>query len=108
MAQLEPPQQTADSIPERRLGRRSYSISPASTFDSGAPAVPLAPSADANYTGGLLGMFADLAGSDPNQPAPLGDEQEQAKLQALEDRLTSTGSINDAWAWYKARLASRR
>jgi hypothetical protein len=36
------------------------------------------------------------------------DEQEQANLRALEDRLTSTGNINDAWALYKARIASRR
>jgi murein DD-endopeptidase MepM/ murein hydrolase activator NlpD len=106
--QPEPPQQTADSIPERRLGRRTYSISPASVFDTGAPAVPLAPSADANYSGGLLGMLAAPAGSDPNQPAPPDDEQEQADLQALEDSFTRTGSINDAWALYKARLASRR
>jgi hypothetical protein len=56
-------------------------------------------------------MFAGKPGFDPqspNQPAPLDDEQEQAKLQALEDRLTRTGSINDAWALYKARIASRR
>jgi hypothetical protein len=57
----------------------------------------LVSSGDTNYTGGLLGMFAALAGSDPNQPAPPDDEQEQANLQALEDRLTSTGNINDAW-----------
>jgi hypothetical protein len=107
-AQLEPPQQTADSIPERRLGRSTYSVSPASVFDTGAPAVPLAPSADANYSGGLLGMLAAPAGSDPNQPAPPDDEQEQADLQALEAKLSSSGNINDAWALYKACMASRR
>jgi hypothetical protein len=105
----EPPQQTADSIPERRLGRSTYSVSPASAFDTGAPAVPFVSSSDANYSGGLLGMFAALAGSDPSKPAPSpDDEQEQANLQALEDRLSSTGNINDAWALYKAGLTSRR
>jgi hypothetical protein len=108
--QPEPPQQTADSmpVPERRLVRRTYSVSPASVFDTGAPAVPLVSSDDANFSGGLLGRFASLAGTDPNQPAPPDDEQEQANLQALEDRLSSTGNINDAWALYNARTASRR
>jgi hypothetical protein len=108
--QPEPPQQTADSmpVPERRLVRRAYSVSPASVFDTGAPAVPLVSSDDANFSGCLLGRFASLAGTDPNQPAPPDDEQEQANLQALEDRLSSTGNINDAWALYNARTASRR
>ena len=106
--QPEPVQQTADSKPERRLGRSTYSVSPASVFDTGAPAVPFVSSGDPNYSGGLLGMFAALAGSDPNQPAAADDEQKQANLQALEDRLTSTGNINDAWALYNARIASRR
>jgi hypothetical protein len=104
----EPLQQIADSIPERRLGRSTSSVSPASVFDTGAPAVPLVLSGGANYSGGLLGMFAALAGGDPNQPASPDDEHEQANLQALEERLTSTGNINDAWALYKARIASRR
>jgi hypothetical protein len=62
----------------------------------------LVPSRDANYSGGLLGMFAALAGSDPNPPVSPDDEQEQADLQTLEDRLSSSGNINDAWALYKA------
>jgi hypothetical protein len=70
--------------------------------------VPFVSSGDANDSGGLLGMFAARAGSDPNQSASPDDEQEQANLQALEDRLTSTGNINDTWALYKARIASRR
>jgi hypothetical protein len=50
-----------------------------------------------------------LAGGDLNQSAPSSDdEQEQANLQALEDRLSSTGNINDALALYNARIASRR
>jgi hypothetical protein len=106
---LEPPPQTGDSIPERRLARATRSTSPAPAYDPIA-AAPLVPSDDANYTGGLLGMFAGKPGidpQDPNQPAPPDDEQEQAKLQALQDKLTRTGSINDAWELYKARLASR-
>jgi hypothetical protein len=70
--------------------------------------VPFVSSDDANYSGGLLGMFAALAGSDPNQPAPPDDEQEQVNLRALEDRLTSSGNIRDAVALYNARQASRR
>jgi hypothetical protein len=56
-------------------------------------------------------MYAALAGTDaqdPNQPAPPDDAQEQANIQALEDRLTGSGNINDAWALYEARKASRR
>jgi hypothetical protein len=109
--QPEPPQQTAGSIPERRLGRSTLNRSPAPADVPGAVAAPLAPSVDANYSGGLLGIYAALAGTDPqdpNQPVPPDDAQEQADLQALEDRLTGTGNINDAWALYKARMASRR
>lgn len=106
-----PPQQTAGSIPERRLGRSILNRSPAPAYVPGAVAAPLAPSVDANYSGGPLGMYAALAGTDPqnpNQLAPPDDEQEQANIQALEDKLTSTGNINDAWELCKARLASRR
>ena len=55
-------------------------------------------------------MFAGKAGTNPQNPnqPPLDDEQEQADLQAIEDRLTRTGNINDAWELYKARIASRR
>jgi hypothetical protein len=90
---------------------RTYSISPATGYDPGAAAPPLAPSDDANYTGGLLGMFAGKSGADPqnpNQPGPLDEEQQQVDLQALEDKFSSSGSINDAWELYKARIASRR
>ena len=37
----------------------------------------------------------------------LDDEQQQAKLRALEERFASSGSINDAWELYQARVASR-
>jgi hypothetical protein len=98
-------------MPERRLGRSILNQSPAPAYDPGAAAAPVTPSVEANYSGGLLGMYAALAGTDPqdpNQPAPPEDEQEQANIQALEDRLTRTGNIRDAWALYNARKASRR
>ena len=105
------PPQTAGSMPERRLGRSTYSVSRAPLFDTGAPAVPFISSDDANYLAGQLDRLAAMAGIAPqsvNQPKPSpDDEQEQADLQALETRLSSSGNINDAWALYKARMASR-
>jgi hypothetical protein len=77
-----PPLQT-DSMPERWLGRRVVTPSPASVFDRGAPAVPFVLSDAPDFSGGLLGKFAALAGTDPQKPPD--DEQEQADLQALED-----------------------
>lgn len=94
-----------------RLVRSILNQSPAPAYDPGAAAAPRAPSGDANYSGGLLGMYAALAGTDrrdPNQPAPPDDEQEQANIQALEARLSSSGNVNDAWALYNARQAGRR
>jgi hypothetical protein len=38
-----------------------------------------------------------------HQPAPPDDEQDQANMQALEARLSSSGNVNDAWALYNAR-----
>jgi hypothetical protein len=106
----EPPLQ-ADSIPERRLARRTYSVSSAPAYDPGAAVAPLVPSDDANYWGGVLGRFAGKPGFDPqsqNPPAPPDDEQQQADLQALEAKFSSSGDINDAWALYNARKAGRR
>ena len=42
--------------------------SQASTYDTGTPAAPLVPAADANLSGGLLGRFAALMGVDPSNP----------------------------------------
>jgi hypothetical protein len=53
-----------------------------------------------------LGRGADPQGQ--KQPAPPDDEQEQANIQALEARLSSSGNVNDAWALHNARKASRR
>lgn len=103
----EPPQQTAVAKPERRLGRRTYSVLPASV--TGATAGPFDSSDDANFSGGVLRRFAALAGIDPNQSAPPpDDEQDLADLQALKARLLGSGNINDAVALYQARKASRR
>jgi hypothetical protein len=81
--------------------------------DIRAPAVPLAPSDDPNFSGGLLGRLAALARIDPpnpNQPAPppLDDEQEQADIRALDAKLSSSGNIWDAVALYNAIKSSRR
>jgi hypothetical protein len=79
--------------------------------DIRAPAVPLAPSDDPNFSGGLLGGLAALAAIDPpnpNQPAPPDDEQEQVDIRALEAKLSSSGNIRDAVALYNARKSSRR
>jgi hypothetical protein len=93
-------------VPQRRLGRQVVNPSSASVFDTGAPAVPFVRSETPDFSGGLLGRFAALAGTDPQTPPD--DEQEQPDLQALEDRLTSSGNIRDAVALYNARRASRR
>jgi hypothetical protein len=106
--QPDPPQQAVGGKPERRLGRRIVNQSLAPAYDPGAASAPLAPSDDPNFRGSLLGKFAALAGSGPNQPTAPDDEQEQADLQALEARLSSSGNINDAWALYNARKARRR
>jgi hypothetical protein len=71
----------------------------------------LASSDDPNFSGGLLGRLAVFAGIDPpnpNQPVPLDDEQEQADIQALDAKLSSSGNIRDAVALYNAIKSSRR
>jgi hypothetical protein len=93
-------------MPERWLGRRVVNPSPASVFDRGAPAVPFVSSEAPDFPGGLLGRYAAVAGADPQIPPD--DEKEQPDLQALEDRLTSSGNIRDAVALYNARRAGRR
>lgn len=78
-----------------------------------APAAALAPPDDANFSGGLLGRLAAVAGMNPqnrSQPAPatLDDDGEQADMQALEARLANSGNIRDAVALHNARRSSRR
>ena|ERR1700716_938594 len=97
-------------MPERRLGRRILNPSPTPAYDPGAAAAPLAPSVAANYSGGLLGRLAAVAGIDPNQPAPPSpdDEQAQADIRALDAGFSSSGNIRDAVALYNARRSNRR
>jgi hypothetical protein len=105
------PSQTG-SKPERSLGRGVANPSQASVAGTRAPATPLAPYDDPDYSGGLLGRFAALARFDPqnpDQPAPPPtDDEEQANLRALDARLSATGDLRDAVALYMARKASRR
>jgi hypothetical protein len=68
-----PPAPDTGGTPVRSLGRSIAGQPQASVFDMGAPAAPLAPSEDANFSGGLLGRLTALAGLDPQnlkQPAP--------------------------------------
>jgi hypothetical protein len=108
--QPQPPQQTAGSMPELKMGRRIFNQSPAAVYGSGAAAAP-APSVDANYSGGLLGRLAALAGIDsqnPNQLAVPADDEDQADIGALDAMLSSSGKIGDAMALYNARRSGRR
>ena len=106
-----PPLQT-DSKPVRSLGRGIVNQPPASMADTRALAVPLAPSDDPNFSGGLLGRLGAPVGIDPqnpNQPVPPpDDEREQADLQALDKRLSNSGNIRDAVALYNARKSRRQ
>jgi hypothetical protein len=85
--------------------------SQASAFDLGARAAPIVPSDNPDPSSGLLGRLAALAGidlSNPHQPAPPpDDEQEQADMRALDARLSSSGNIRDAVALYNARKSKR-
>jgi hypothetical protein len=61
------------SKPARSLSRTIVDQPQASAFNTAASAAPLAPSVDPNFSGGLLGRIAALAGIDPQnltQPAP--------------------------------------
>jgi hypothetical protein len=84
----------------------------APVIDAGVPALPIVSTDNRDFSGGLLGRFAALAGIDPqnpNQPEPpLDDEQEQADMRALDARLSNSGHIRDAVALYNARKTSRR
>jgi hypothetical protein len=95
------PTQPALSPQTRRLAGSPYGGSPIQSWRD-AP----------EYAGGLLNSIAlaSLEPPNPDQPAPppTDDEQDQAKLQALEDKLSSTGNFKDAVALYIARKASRR
>jgi hypothetical protein len=83
----------------------------APVFNASAPASPIDPSDNPNFSGGLLGRLVAPAGIAPqnlDQPAPPDDEREQADMTALDARLASSGNIRDAVALYNARKSSRR
>jgi len=74
-----PAPQPTGSKPVRMLSRNIVGqLSPPVT-DTSAPAPPLAPSDDSNFSGGLLGRLVALAGIDPQNPtqpapSPLDDQ----------------------------------
>jgi hypothetical protein len=61
-----PPQTGSNSVP--RLVRVNSNPSPASVFDTKAPAVPFVPPAHPNSLGGMPGLGAAMAGVDPQNP----------------------------------------
>lgn len=65
------PPPNADSSQVRILSRRIVGQPPAPVSEASAPAAPLTPSDDANFSGGLLGRLAALAGIDPQNPTRL-------------------------------------
>jgi hypothetical protein len=89
------------------------SKSRAPVIDASVPASPIASTDHPNFSGGLLGRLAALAGIDPQNPnqlarSPPDDEREQAGMRALDARLSSSGNIKDAVALYNARKSGRR
>jgi len=62
------PPPTSDNKLVRTLSRSIVGQPQGSVSDTGAPAPGLATSDDANYSGGLLGRLAALAGLDPRDP----------------------------------------
>jgi len=80
----------------RILGRSIAGQPQASVFDTGAPAAPLARSEDANFSGGLLGRLAALAGLDPQNP-------EQPAPPPLDDELRSFYRDDPVQPWFVQR-----
>jgi hypothetical protein len=58
-------------------------VLPASAADSSAPAAPLVPSDDANFSGGLLGRLMAMAGIDPLNPNQLAPPPPDDELRAF-------------------------
>jgi hypothetical protein len=90
------PPQTAGSKPVRTLGRRIAGQPQASVFDTSAPAAPFAPSDDPNFSGGLLGRLAALAGIDPQNPT-------QPALPPLDDSLRGFYRDDAVQPWFVQR-----
>jgi hypothetical protein len=88
-----PPPTSAGGMPVRILGRSIAGQPQASALDAAAPFAPLAPSEDANFSGGLLGRLTALAGLDsqnPTQPAP----------PPLDDQLRGFSRDDPAQPWF--------
>jgi hypothetical protein len=62
-----PPERTPPLGPARYLVGQSHAPVP----DASAPAAPVAPSSESNFSGGLLGRLAALMGVDPENPTQL-------------------------------------
>jgi hypothetical protein len=88
-----PPPTSAGGMPVRILGRSIAGQPQASVFDTGAPAAPLSPSEDANFSGGLLGRLAALTGLDPQNPT-------QPAPPPLDDQLRGFSRDDPAWPWF--------
>jgi hypothetical protein len=81
-------------------------------FDPAAPTAPFDAAHRNPPDRSVADWIASLAGVDPQNPnqfapPPTDDELGQANMQALEDKLSSTGDFKDAVALYMARKASR-
>jgi hypothetical protein len=88
-----PPAPGAGGTPVRILGRSIVGQPQTSAFDPVAPFAPLSPSDDANFSGGLLGRLAAMAGLDPQnaaQPAP----------PPLDDRLSGYYRDDPVQPWF--------
>jgi hypothetical protein len=88
-----PPAPSAGGMPVRILGRSIAGQPQASVFDTGVPAAPLAPSEDANFSDGLLGRLAALAGLDPQNPT-------QPAPPPLDDQLRGFYRDDPAQPWF--------
>jgi hypothetical protein len=87
------PPPSAGGMPVRTLGRSIVDQPQASASDTGEPAAPLAPSDDANFSGGLLGRLAALAGLDPRNPTQLAPPP-------LDDELRGFYGDNPVQPWF--------
>jgi hypothetical protein len=65
------------------FGKSASQLLQASAADSSAPAAPLVPSDDANFSGGLLGRLMAVAGVDPLNPNQLAPPPQDDELRAF-------------------------
>jgi hypothetical protein len=65
------------------LKRLNANPSQASAINTSAPAAPLVPSDDSNFSGGLLGRLMAIAGIDPRDPNQLAPPPQDDELRAF-------------------------